>query len=166
MAEADEEEPTVLKSDDPEPILIRMPVDVRSVTLTSIAVLAAIAALRWAEPVIIPIVLGILISYVLAPMVRSMAKRGVPRALGAFIVIAALCAGMGYAVYSLTDDAMGIVEDLPVAARNISDRLEANRNPAERNGIPARRAFLPNDRAVVPQRCPSRRRVLRLIQVF
>jgi predicted PurR-regulated permease PerM len=131
MAEPDEEEPTVLKSDDPEPILIRMPVDVRSITLTSISALAVIAALRWAEPVLIPIVLAILISYVLAPAVRSMAKRGIPRALGAFFVIAALCGGMGYAVYSLTDDAMGIVEDLPVAARKIRDRLEAKRHPAD-----------------------------------
>lgn len=131
MAEPDDEKPTVLKSEDPEPILIRMPVDVRSLTLTSISVLAAIAALRWAEPVLIPIVLAILISYVLAPAVRSMAKRRIPRALGAFVVIAALCGGIGYAVYSLSDDAMGIVEDLPVAARKIRDRLEAKRHPAE-----------------------------------
>jgi predicted PurR-regulated permease PerM len=74
------------------------PVDIRNVALTTLAVLAGIAILRWAEPVIIPIVLGILLSYVLSPAVRSMAKRGVPRALGAFIVIALLCGAGGLAV--------------------------------------------------------------------
>lgn len=131
MAEPDEEQLTVLPSEEPEPILIRMPVDVRSITLTAITVLAGIAALRWAEPVLIPIVLAILISYVLAPMVRSMAKRGIPRALGAFIVIAAMCGGIGYGVYALSDDAVAIVDDLPRAARNVKERLEERRHPAD-----------------------------------
>lgn len=135
MAESGEEQPTVLPSSlpssDSEPLHIRMPVDVRSVALTAIGVLAVVWALRWAEPVLIPIVLAILISYVLAPLVRSMAKRGIPHALGAFIVIAAVCAGIGYGAYALSDDAVAIVDDLPRAARNVKERLEAKRSPQD-----------------------------------
>jgi predicted PurR-regulated permease PerM len=107
------------------------PVDIRNVALTTLAVLAGIAILRWAEPVIIPIVLGILLSYVLSPAVRSMAKRGVPRALGAFIVIALLCGAGGLAVYTLSDDAVNIIQDLPQAAERIRARLKERGRPRD-----------------------------------
>jgi predicted PurR-regulated permease PerM len=131
MAEPDDDQTTVLPSAESEPILIRMPVDVRSVALTAIGILAVIAALRWAEPVLIPIVLAILISYVLAPMVRSMAKRGVPHALGAFIVIAAVCASLGYGAYALSDEAVAIIDDLPRAAQKLRTRIDAKKSPQD-----------------------------------
>ena len=132
MAEPDEDQTTVYPSaDEREPLLIRMPVDVRSVALTAVAVLAIVAALRWAEPVIIPIVLAVLISYVLGPAVRSMAKRGIPRALGAFIVIAAVCAGLGYGAYTLSDEAVAIIDDLPRAAQKLRTRIDAKRSPQD-----------------------------------
>jgi predicted PurR-regulated permease PerM len=132
MAEPDEETTTVLPSaDEQEPVLIRMPVDVRSLALTAVAVLAVILALRWAEPVLIPIVLAVLISYVLGPAVRSMAKRGIPRALGAFIIIAAVCGGIGYGVYALSDEAVAIIDDLPRAAQKLRTRLDAKRSPQD-----------------------------------
>lgn len=131
MAEAEEPTTVYPTEDEQEPILIRMPVDVRSVALTAISVLAVIAALRWAEPVLIPIVLAILVSYVLAPAVRSLAKRRIPRALGAFLVIAAVCAGLGYGGYALSDDAVAIVDDLPRAAQKLRTRLDAKRAPQD-----------------------------------
>lgn len=129
----DEQAPTVMPAEhgEGEPLSIRMPVDVRSVALTTLAALAAIAVLRWAESVIIPIVIGILISYVLAPAVRSLAKRGIPRALGAFIVIGLLCAAGGYGVYALADDAVNIIDDLPRAAERVRARWETKRHPSE-----------------------------------
>ena len=131
MAEPEDESTTVYPSDEPEPILIRMPVDVRNLALSVIAIFAGIAALRWAEPVLIPIVLAILISYVLGPAVRSLAKRGIPRALGSFIVIAAVCGSLGYGGYALSDDAVAIVDDLPRAAQKLRTRLDAKRSPQD-----------------------------------
>jgi predicted PurR-regulated permease PerM len=132
MAEPDEEQTTVYPStDEPEPILIRMPVDVRNLALSVIAVLAGIAGLQWAEPVLIPIVLAILLSYILNPAVRSLAKRRVPRALGAFIVIAAVCGGLGYGAYALSDEAVAIVDDMPRAAQKLRTRVDAKRSPQD-----------------------------------
>jgi predicted PurR-regulated permease PerM len=107
------------------------PVDVRNVALTTIAVLGGITILRWAEPVLIPVILGILLSYVLSPAVRSMAKRGIPRALGAFVVIALLCAAAGLAMYTLADDAVNIVQDLPRAAERIRLRMNERGHPRD-----------------------------------
>ena len=135
----EEREPTVLPSnDDPdaasaaaEPVVIQTPVDIRSLAVTVLAVFAAILMLRWAESVLIPIVLAILISYVLGPAVTSMAKRGIPRALGAFLVIVALCGAVGFGVYALSDEALGIVDDLPQAARKVRDRIAAKSRPQD-----------------------------------
>ncbi len=127
---AEDETPTVLptEADESQP---PTPVDVRSVALSTIAVLGAIAILRWAQPVLIPVVLGILISYVLSPAVRSMAKRGVPRALAALVVIAMLCAAGSIAIYTLSDDAVGIVQDLPKAAERVRRQMAERRRPRE-----------------------------------
>ena len=46
---------------DPQPA-IRMPVDIRSAALTVLAVLAVVMVLQYAQGMVIPIVLGVLIS--------------------------------------------------------------------------------------------------------
>src|SRR5262245_62611735 len=66
--------------DAPEtPVEIARPVDVHGIALTAIAVIAVIMLLQYAQSVIIPIVLGILISYALDPPVDRLSKLRVPR---------------------------------------------------------------------------------------
>jgi predicted PurR-regulated permease PerM len=120
------EDTTVLENEvqEGEPVIIGMPVDIRSVTLTVIATLGGILMLQYAKPVFIPVILGILISYVLGPAVTSMAKHGIPRVIGSFLVIVALCGTIGYGVYSLSDEAVDILDDVPVAAQKLRDRFK------------------------------------------
>jgi predicted PurR-regulated permease PerM len=101
------------------------PIDIRSMQLTVIATLAVILVLQYAEPVLIPIVIGVLISYVLGPAVDSMAKRGVSRWIGSAIVLILLCGGLGFSMYKLTPQVMSIVEDLPNATRRLADRVKS-----------------------------------------
>jgi predicted PurR-regulated permease PerM len=110
-----------------EPIRIRMPVDVRSITLTAIAVIGTILMLHYAQTVLIPIVVAVLLSYVLGPAVDSLNRHGVHRALGGFIVLALLCGGIGVGVYTLTDEAMEIVDQVPLAARRLAARVRTER---------------------------------------
>lgn len=134
MASEDEkarEEPTVYEAEaqEGEPVSIRMPVDVRSVAITTLAVLGVILVLQYARPFLIPIVLAVLISYVLGPAVRSMAKRGIPSPLGAFLVIAVMCGSMGFGAYTLSDEAVDIIDDLPRAAERLRQRARTGRAP-------------------------------------
>ena len=68
-------EPVTLESekeapeDKPDPLVIRMPVDVRSLSLSILGGLALLLAMQYAQSVLIPIVLGLLLSYALSPMV-------------------------------------------------------------------------------------------------
>ena len=61
---------------DTQPIVIRMPVDVRSVALTVIAAVGLVLFLQYAQAVLIPIVLGALIFYALDPAVDSLERCG------------------------------------------------------------------------------------------
>lgn len=103
-------------------------VSVRNIALSVLAVLATVLVLQYAQSVLIPIVLGTLISYGLAPFVGALNRFHVPRAIGAAVAVATLVTAMGLAVYTLSDEAMAIVSDVPQAAQRIRQRLRANRD--------------------------------------
>jgi predicted PurR-regulated permease PerM len=112
---------------EPEPIAIRMPVDIRSASLTVMAILAVILVLQYAQAMIIPIVLGVLISYALDPIVASMTRLRLPRPLAAALLLAALVTGGGLLLYSLRFEGNAIVQQLPQAARRVRELLESDR---------------------------------------
>jgi predicted PurR-regulated permease PerM len=125
-AEAKTEEATPTLASESGPFM-----DVRSVELTILATLAVILVLRFAEPVLMPIVIGVLISYVLAPLVDSLQKRGVSRWIGSALVLVLLTGGLGFAAYKLTPQVMAIVEEVPDAARRLLDRVKTGRRGDE-----------------------------------
>lgn len=98
-------------------------VDVRSLSLAVLAVLASLFVLHWAKEIFIPVLLGLLLSYALSPLVNWLEPYRVPRSLSAGILLLALMAGMGSAVYALRDDASDLVETLPVAAQKVRQAL-------------------------------------------
>jgi len=110
----------------PDPLVISMPVDVRSAALTVIAAVAGIIALQQAQSVLIPIVLGLLLSFALSPLVNSLARHHVPRAAGAALAVALLVGSVGIGVYTLSDEALAIVAKVPEAAQRIRARVTAH----------------------------------------
>ncbi|MEP6722379.1 MAG: AI-2E family transporter [Variovorax sp.] len=112
-----------------EPLLLHVPVDVRSVSLAVLAALAAVFALRWAAPVFIPLMVSLLLTYALAPAVDRLARLHVPRALGAAVVLLAIGGGVGTTAYSLSDSAGQLVDSLPIAAQKLRQAVR-NRSPA------------------------------------
>ncbi len=104
-----------------------VPVTVRNGWLVLLSVLAALYALHWATPVLIPVLLGVMISYALSPLVNVMEKWHIHRALGAAVVVIGLVAGAGWLVYSLSDEAAAIVESLPDAAQKFRQAVRAER---------------------------------------
>jgi predicted PurR-regulated permease PerM len=117
--------------DEAEPLAMQMPVDIRSAALSVIAALALIIVLQHARSVLIPVVLGVLISYALTPMVSALAKARIPRPVGAAVAVAALLGAAGVGVYTLSDEAMAIVADVPEAARRLRQRVAEQRDPGQ-----------------------------------
>ena len=94
---------------------LQMPVDVRSFSLALLTVLAVVFVLNWASAIFIPLMLGAMISYALAPFVKQLHKWRIPRAIGAAILLLGILGGAGSLVYSLSDDATKLIETLPDA---------------------------------------------------
>ncbi len=107
------------------------PVDVRSAALAIIALVASLFALHWAGPVVIPLLLGVMLSYALSPLVDRLQRWHVPRALGSAAVLLALTGGIGYTAYSLGDDATALIESLPAAAQKLRDAVHPGSDATE-----------------------------------
>ncbi len=120
-------EPQSEPETDPERILLHMPVDIRSMSLGVLAVLASLFVLHWAKDVFIPVMLGILSSYALSPIVNWLERYRIPRWLSAAVVLIAILGGTGATVWSLRGQAAQLVEALPAAAQKLAGAL---RTPA------------------------------------
>src|SRR5262247_3334743 len=89
---------------EPEPLVIRMPIDVRSASLTVLAVGGGLLIIQYAQSVLIPIVLGILISYAFSPLVGWLTRHAVPPPLAAGTAVLLIVATLGTGVYTLRDE--------------------------------------------------------------
>lgn len=98
-------------------------VNVRSVSLAVLAVLATVFMLRWASAVLIPLMLGLVLSYALAPFVNALARRRVPRLLAACLVMFSIVGALGASAYYFADDAADLVETLPAAAKKLREAM-------------------------------------------
>lgn len=116
---------------EPKLVHLHMPIDVRSVSLAIIAVLACAFAVQWASAVFIPLLLGVISSYALSPVVDRLQRWHVPRPFGAAAVLVAVVCSLGSMAYSLSDDAAALLETLPAAAEKLRGALRAARGAPE-----------------------------------
>jgi len=103
----------------PMPIA-RMPVDARGAALSTLAVIATIFALQWAQTFVVSLLLGIVLAYTLNPLVVGLERLRIPRAVATLVVMLGIVGGLVLGVYSLRDQVQSIVEQLPAAASRLS----------------------------------------------
>jgi len=113
-------------------VVLHMPVDVRSASLALIAVLACLVVLKWAAAVLIPLMLGLMLSYALTPLVDRMERWLVPRSAGAALLLIGIVAGGGSMGYWLSGDAITVIEALPDAAQKLRESLQLDRGVSAR----------------------------------
>jgi predicted PurR-regulated permease PerM len=89
------------------------------ITLIVIAAVATITAMRVAEPFLVPLVMGILLSYTLRPLVSMVERAHIPRFPAAVLVVAVLVALVAATIYATRDDLNNWVAELPAAARKL-----------------------------------------------
>lgn len=81
--------------------------------LTVLAVIASLWALQWAKPVLIPVLMGVLLSYAVAPAANLLKRWKVPRMAGAAVVLTVLLSLLGWGTWALSDQADELLETLP-----------------------------------------------------
>ncbi|KQV50710.1 permease [Pelomonas sp. Root1217] len=110
-----------------QPLRLHMPVDVRSVSLAVLSVVAVLFALHAAVALVVPVLLGLMLSYALEPLVCRMERWRLPRTLAAGLVLSALVSSVGWTAYALSDDASRLLESLPAAAEKVKTVMAAKR---------------------------------------
>lgn len=112
--------------EDPSHALLHVPVNVRSMSLVVLAVLASLAILHWAAAFFIPVMVGFLFSYALSPIVDWLQRWRIPRAISAAVLILGILGGTGASLYSFSDDANELLSSLPQAARKLRDSMKSH----------------------------------------
>ena len=102
--------------------------NVRSVSLTVLALAATMYVLNWAQEAFIPIVVSVLISYALEPVVLAVMRVRLPRPFAAGVVVALVAGLFAWGGYALSDDAASIVARAPEAAQKLRQSLRQSAN--------------------------------------
>src|ERR1700694_1904455 len=110
---------------------LRDRIEIRSLSITGLFVLALFYTLYFAQAFFLPIVLAILLDFLLSPLIRALKRGHIPEPLGAALVILALLGALGGSIYGLTTPAKEWVAKLPGSVREAQDRLAKLRKPVE-----------------------------------
>jgi predicted PurR-regulated permease PerM len=97
-------------------------------SLVIIATALTIVLIQYAQSVLIPIVLGVLISYALMPIMTSLRRLHAPPVVAAAVAVTVFVGSIGVGAYTLSDEALAIVASVPEAAKRIRERVARQRN--------------------------------------
>ena len=90
-----------------------------TVALTLIALILGLFAIRAGAAFFIPLLLSLFLNYALSPVVGRLASWGVPRVLGAALVILAFSAAIAGALYRVGSDAGDVIQEIPSAVQRL-----------------------------------------------
>ncbi len=110
---------------------LRDRVEVRSIAITGLFVLAVLYTLFFARAFLLPIVLAILLDFLLSPVIRTLKRLRIPEAVGAALVILGLLGILGGAAYTLADPAREWVQKAPQSIATVQSRLRELRRPVD-----------------------------------
>src|SRR5881392_789281 len=103
--------------------LLQRPFDVRSIALTGLFILAVFYTIYFMRSVLLPIVLGLLLSYLLRPIVRALARLRIPLPVGAAFILLGLFAIVSYGISALVTPAVGWVQKAPKGLTELQHKL-------------------------------------------
>ena len=110
---------------------LRDRIEVRSVAITGLFVLATLYTLYFARAFLLPITLAVLLDFLLSPVIRALKRLRVPEPLGAALVVASLLGALGAGVYGLSDPARVWMSKAPQSIARVQGRLRELRRPVE-----------------------------------
>jgi predicted PurR-regulated permease PerM len=99
---------------------VRVQVNARGLALGILAALATVFSLSWAQSFLIPLLLGVVISYTVNPLVSGLEAIKVHRIAGTLIVMASIISALIFGTYSLRGQMQTIVAQLPAAAATLA----------------------------------------------
>src|SRR5438270_8969231 len=112
--------------------LLRKPFDIRSLALTGLFVLALFYTIYFARGILLPLVLSLLLSYLLRPVIRAMARVKIIPPIGAALVLISLIAILGYGMSALATPVAGWLEKAPYSISQLQWKLSPLKQPMQK----------------------------------
>jgi predicted PurR-regulated permease PerM len=103
--------------------LLQKPFDVRSIALTGLFILAVFYTIYFMRSILLPIVLGLLLSYLLRPIVRGLARLKIPLAVGAALILIGLLALVSSGISALATPAVAWLQKAPAGLTELQRKL-------------------------------------------
>src|SRR5688500_12668203 len=125
-----QEQPAEEPPREPEPAREVRPVAPAAVR--ALLLLAVVYTIYFARPVLLPVAIALLLALVLRPAVTGLRRVWVPKPLGAALLLVAVVAAFGYAVWALREPAKGWIEEAPRSLARLERKLGELRQPMEK----------------------------------
>ncbi len=98
------------------------------VALVGLVILATLYTLYFARALMLPVVLAVLFSILLAPSVRALHRAHIPEAFGALIVLLMVIAVLGFAIDKLSEPATEWLNKAPQSLSQIERKTKSLKN--------------------------------------
>jgi predicted PurR-regulated permease PerM len=120
------------ESGKPKAIAFPVPLDIRSVSLTGLFLLALLYTLYFARVFLVPVALALVLSHLLRPLVRGLKRAGIPEGVGAGLVLAAFLGTIALGVFQLSGPAARWIAEAPHTLPRMGARLEKILRPVQK----------------------------------
>src|SRR5947209_16950524 len=94
--------------------LLQRPFGIRSLALTGLFILAVFYTIYFMRSVLLPIVLGLLLSYLLRPIVRALARLKIPLPVSAAVLLVGVFGLIGYGISAVAPPTADWLQKAPV----------------------------------------------------
>lgn len=118
MIESGNEHHSDIKENNPTNPQLIDSVNIRSMALVILTSIATLYFINWAQAVLLPLIVAVLISYALDPLVSALERLKIPRPLSAAIILILLVGAIAGASIPLQQEAMAMLDKIPTAIEN------------------------------------------------
>jgi predicted PurR-regulated permease PerM len=112
--------------------LLQRPFDIRSIALTGLFILAIFYTIYFMRAILLPLVLALFLSYLLRPLVRSLARVRIAAPFGAAAVLFVTVTVIGSAIFYLAAPAASWLQKAPYSLQEFQRKLSPIKQPMEK----------------------------------
>jgi predicted PurR-regulated permease PerM len=103
--------------------LMQRPFGVQSISLTGLFILAVLYTIYFMRSILLPVVLALLISFLLRPIVRGLARLKVPLPVSSALILIGFLALVAYGISALAAPTMGWLQKAPAGLTELQHKL-------------------------------------------
>ena len=107
--------------------LSERPFDIRSIALTGLFILAVFYTIYFMRSILLPLVLALLLSYLLRPIVRGLARLKIPLPVSSALLLIGFFGLIGYGISALAAPTAGWLQKAPAGFTELQHKALAGK---------------------------------------